>query len=298
MSRPTTGASFFISRWILNCLLGAALGGAAAVCGGQTREEPPAAPAAQRGTSDATTDSGSKKEPSASPDADLPIAKSWVRVTKDYPVWIDVKKKEVIVRGKISLQRGPLEMFACPKGTKEHESVVAVEAPSRFVHMALLAVGARPGKPVAFVPEYRPASGTKIEIEMVWRDKNGKIQRTRAQEWVKNAKTGKPLRYDWVFGGSIFYTDEMTGERYYAADGGELVCVSNFANAMLDLPIESTAANQGLLYIANDERIPPRGTPVLMILRPKLEKKNGQKQGSDGAAEAPRKKSTEQEKES
>ncbi len=206
------------------------------------------------------------------PDDDLPIpvGEGWVKVARDYPVWVDLKKKEVMVQGRIAVQRGQLEMFACPAKTKEHESVVAVEVPARFLHLALLAVGARPGKPVAFEPKYRPATGTKVSIEIVWKDADGKVKRVRAQDMVKNAQTGKPLKYDWVFGGSLFWTDEMTGERYYAADQGELICVSNFTTAMLDLPIESTAANRGLLYVANSKNIPERGTPVLMILRPKV----------------------------
>ncbi len=215
--------------------------------------------------------SGGKAGAKAVEDMPIPVSPSWVRVARDYPIWVDLKKKEVIVKGRIAIQKGALEMFACPKGTKEHESVVAIESPAKFVHLALLAVGARPGKPVAFDPEYRPATGTTILIDVVWKDAQGKVHRHRAQEWVKNARTGKPLQYDWVFGGSSFFTDPATGERYYAAEAGELVCVSNFSTATLDLPIESTAANRGLLFVANSEKVPPRGTPVLMILRPKSE---------------------------
>jgi len=39
-------------------------------------------------------------------------------------LWIDQKRKYVVVDGKVSMREGPLEMFACPKGTKEHESIV------------------------------------------------------------------------------------------------------------------------------------------------------------------------------
>ena len=216
-----------------------------------------------------------------SPDsAALPVEKTWTKVAKDFPIWIDMKNKEVIVAGRVAVQTGHLEMFACPSGTKEHESVVAVDAPARFVHMALLAVGARPGKPVSYDPKYRAATGSTVEIEIVWRNVAGKIMRVRAQEWVNNAKTGKPLKYEWVFGGSNFWTDETSGERYYAADGGELICVSNFTTATLDLPIESSAANQDLLFIANSENIPKRHTPLQLILRPRKDKDKPETKGS------------------
>jgi hypothetical protein len=38
---------------------------------------------------------------------------------------------------------------------------------------------------------------------------------------------------------------------------------------MLDLPIESSQANNELMFQANTDRVPPRGTPVTIILRPK-----------------------------
>ncbi len=246
-----------------------------AAFGGIRADDPPADAAKQEKAPDSASQDRPPAPSSAQPakpngdELPIPVAKSWVRVAKGYPIWVDLKKKEVIVKGRVAIQRGQLEMFACPKGTKEHESVVAVESPAKFVHLALLAVGARPGKPVSFDPKYRPASGTTILIDVVWKDAEGKVHRNRAQEWVRNARTGKPLKYDWVFGGSNFWTDETTGERYYAAEGGELVCVSNFSTATLDLPVESTAANQGLVYVANDKKVPPRGTPVVMILRPK-----------------------------
>ena len=49
------------------------------------------------------------------------------RLAQNYDIWIDTKRKIVIVDGKVALREGPLEMFACSKGTKEHESVVAVQ---------------------------------------------------------------------------------------------------------------------------------------------------------------------------
>jgi len=73
-----------------------------------------------------------------------------VRVTKDYELWIDPKQKLVIVDGQVCLREGVLEMFACPKGTKEHEAIVSVNCKAKFVHAALMAVGAQPGKPVSF----------------------------------------------------------------------------------------------------------------------------------------------------
>lgn len=218
----------------------------------------------------------------------LPPEKGWLRVLKDGDVWVDMKQKQVIVGGRICLREGMLEMFACPRSTKEHESIVSANTRDvRFVHSALLVLGAEPGPPVRFEPTYKPAEGTEIEVEVAWRDKEGTPHRVRAQEWVKHVKTDEPLKYPWVFAGSGFWTDEEGKERFYYAEQGEFICVSNFSTAMLDLPVESSAANNTLLFCAFTERIPPLGTPVHLILTPKVPQADAQESAEKEVDTAP-----------
>lgn len=195
-----------------------------------------------------------------------------IKLAKNYDVWVDPQRKLVVVDGEVALREGGLEMFACPKGSKEHESIVAVRSNAQLVHAGLLAVGAIAGHPVQFNPKYVPATGTTIDIFVLWQNDKGK-HKVRAQEWVKDAKTGEEMKYDWVFGGSAFWTDPATGEKFYHADGGDFICLSNFSTATLDLPVESSQANDALLFSAFTERIPPRGTKVRLVLIPRLEKK-------------------------
>ena len=187
-------------------------------------------------------------------------------------VWIHPQRKLVIVDGKVCLRRGQLEMFACPLRSKEHESVVAVQAQPRIVHAGLLAVGAAVGHPVQFDPKYLPAAGTPIDIFVLWKDKAGKKHKAPAQQWIRQVKTGKAMRDTWVFAGSGFFTDPETGKRYYHADGGDFICVSNFSSAMLDLPVPSSQAAAELLFEAFTENIPPLETKVRLVLVPRLKK--------------------------
>lgn len=192
------------------------------------------------------------------------------RLNDKYPVWIDREKRSVVLIGVVCQRQSPLELFACLRNSKEHEAVLSVPTKAAFVHAALLAVGAEPGSPVQFRPQYVPASGSEIEITCVWKDAKGQRQTARAQDWIRNVKTGKALEYPWVFAGSRFQKNTVTGETYYQADAdGDLICVSNFAGALLDLPIQSTASDSELLFEAFTEHIPPRGTPVTLILAPK-----------------------------
>lgn len=194
------------------------------------------------------------------------------RLAPEFDVWVDPVNKRVVVDGTVCLRDGQLEMFACPKGTKEHEAVVALDTKAYVVHAALLAVGAQAGTPVQFTPRYQPATGTEIDVTAIWTDKNGTVHRDRAQDWVRNAKTNKAMEFPWVFAGSGFWTDPGSGQKHYMAESGDLICVSNFPSAMLDLPVESSQANEALLYQAYTEHIPPIGTRVRVVLTPKLKK--------------------------
>ncbi len=211
-----------------------------------------------------------------------------IRLDKESKVWIDLKRKIVVVDGKICLREGQLEMFACPRSTKEHESVVSVESTAKVVHAALIAVGAVEGQPVQFAPEYTPASGTEVDVYVLWVDEKGKRRKARAQEWIRQVRTNKPMPYSWVFAGSGFWVDEETGTKHYMAEDGDLICVSNFATATLDLPIASSQSNDGLMFDALTENIPALGTKVRLVLVPKLKKEGekGEKKGEDGVEDA------------
>jgi hypothetical protein len=187
----------------------------------------------------------------------------------DFDVWIDPQRRAVIVHGVVCFRDGPLEMFACPRQTKEHESVVSVNSSAQLIHAALLGIGAETGQPVQFLPEFRPPSGTEIEIQVEWDDEIGERQTARAQDWVRDARTQAAMEQPWVFAGSGFWKD-AAGVEHYQAEAGDLICVSNFASATLDIPVESTQANEGLAFEAFTERLPPLGTPVRLILTPKL----------------------------
>jgi len=86
------------------------------------------------------------------------------------------------------------------------------------------------------------------------------------------ATRSKELQADWVFVGSSFYEEE-NGEKYYQAEAGNIICVANFNDAMIDVAQKSSADNDGLNFEPYTERIPPLGTRVTIELIPVLEEK-------------------------
>jgi hypothetical protein len=180
-------------------------------------------------------------------------------------IWINRDEQVVIVDGFIAQREAQLEMFACPAGTKEHESVVSVFAKSQLVHAGLLAIGAKPGAPASFEP-FRPASGTTVRVYALWFDPKGEKQGTIAQKWVRRMGTKDNLKWDWVFAGSKEHVDEISKERHYLANSGELICVANFGTSTMDIVVKSEQANSNLGFDAFTERIPRRNTPVRLVL--------------------------------
>jgi hypothetical protein len=190
------------------------------------------------------------------------------RLAQKDRVWVDVKRHLVVVDGYIAMRQGQLEMFACPAGTKEHESVVGLFTKAQLVHAGLLAAGARTGKPVQWEPKFEPPTGSEIEIHALWFDPQGKKQAIDARKWVRQlGSEDKTLEVNWVFAGSSLWKDPETGEQRYMAESGDLVCLSNFTTATLDVPIQSSQANSGLLFIANTDLIPPETTPVRLVFK-------------------------------
>lgn len=191
-----------------------------------------------------------------------------VRLDPRDRVWADKKNRRVIVDGYIALREGPLEMLACLVGTKEHESIVATFCKAQTVHAGLLAVGAEQGKPVQWEPTFRPPSGSEIQVFALWVDKNGQRKNIDVRQWIKVVDTEQEvLDKNFVFAGSLFWEDPDSGKKIYQAESGDLICVSNFSTATLDVPIESSKVNSGLMFMAFTERIPPQGTPVRLVLQ-------------------------------
>ena len=100
-------------------------------------------------------------------------------------VLLDRENKRLLLKTKLCLKMGVLEMLLCGKQTKEHESILTIDAEANVIHAGLLALGAKPGRPVKFQPEYSPPQGQRIEIFANWTDEKGQQQRRRVQDWVR-----------------------------------------------------------------------------------------------------------------
>ena len=220
-----------------------------------------------------------------------------------------------------------------PTGIKEHETILRIESQAFVIHTGLLALGAEPGTPVKYSPQFAPPSGEVLSLYASWIDAEGNLQRRDVRNWIRrnihryySAPLATPppglqlpyreLRYDkfnneilwygpmtadmkrdllskwdnkdyqkaiqqffadgqsvpmkadFVFVGSQFYTDPESGKQIYQAEGGYMICVANFGDAMIDIREESSANDGAQAYEAWTEKIPPENTPVLLEIIP------------------------------
>ena len=199
-------------------------------------------------------------------DGSAALAARLKRLDPNGPIWITPDRGEVLLLGTICLRQGLLEFFACGKNSKEHESIVSLEVKPYLLHAALLVIGARPGAPARFSPEFVPPSGEEIEILVRWRE-GDEVHQRRAQELVRQAGGGQEMSSPWVFTGGTMAKDAK-GRSFYMADAtGEVIGVSNFPASVLDVPFESSSDNDALEFDPFTERIPEVGTPVTLVLR-------------------------------
>lgn len=259
-----------------------------------------------------------------------------IPLNKKETVLLDKENNRLLLKGEVCLRQGVLEMFLCGKQTKEHESIVSLDAKASVIHAGLLALGAKPGQPVQFQPNYKAPQGQELHIFVSWLDSERKIRRRPVQNWVRhvtfryfeeplakvpagvkiNNRDDDGLRYDkmnrlllyygtmskekreeflamsedeeyqkainkmykesqphqmsadFVFAGSGFSKLD-DGTNYYQAEGGSFICVANFADAMIDVAIKSSASDSaGRSFEPWTERIPEEGTPVTVELIP------------------------------
>jgi biopolymer transport protein ExbD len=224
-------------------------------------------------------------------------------VLKTLPgIVVDTEKGEVRLEGKVCLQEGALELVVCSEGTREHESIVVVKARPSHVTFALALLGLEPGQPAHWTEAgaFSPPAGETLDITAQFftvsdeekaridkliaegaKPEDIRIRKTLLKEvpaWKllrlsgSEAEVTRPI--EWVCVGRPEKNMLVAADRE-----GTVVCLSNFVEAVIDVPFESTAVNTDLLYEANPDVVPPVETPVELVLRPtgrRIEKKKVQ----------------------
>ncbi len=187
-------------------------------------------------------------------------------------VAIDWGSKTVRVDGEVVLRSGPLEFFACLPG-REHESIVRLKASAVHIYMALGLVGVMPGHPPVWNERevrFEPATGDLVEVDVEWREggdggEAGELRRVSAFDWMRDTRYARPaVPRPWLFAGSL-----RTGDGGLEAEAsGRVIALVDFSENLLTLSRGHISRDADLWAEANEPAIPPRRTPVTVLLAP------------------------------
>lgn len=216
-----------------------------------------------------------------------------------------------------------LEVLACPRDSKEHESLVMTRCKPSQVHAALLLAGFIPGKPVQWTdppkgsggadnaaskPTPTPPTGDPVKVEFIWTTPpsitDAAIRPTEHRasplDWVVNAKDGtraSTLNHGFAFAGSVMIKRPNGTERYDADSDGTLIGLASFGTETIawTRPFSPEAGQDEPVWTADRSRVPKIGTKVVVRLTPDAPSPKAQpapdasptKGPSDKAAEEP-----------
>ncbi|MBK1855052.1 hypothetical protein JO972_08785 [Verrucomicrobiaceae bacterium 5K15] len=203
-------------------------------------------------------------------------------------VHINLKEHCVDVDGEICLDEGPLELLACTKNSKEHESIIAVGAMPRHIHTALLLMGSTPGNPAMQKPLSKqngtwvhvPPRGAPVDVFIVFKNKQGIVVERPVCDLIKAYSGKKKLRTKqkdsqfptntFLFAGS-FLRNHGNGARKYLADmSGHVISIATFGDELLCLPRVYSHSTNSLEWQIDATHLPEVGTKVKLRLRPKV----------------------------
>lgn len=205
---------------------------------------------------------------------------------------INFRQGYVDVDSAVCLRQGLLELIACTKGTKEHESIVVVHARPMHVHLALLLLGARNGSPARRKPTNEegtrwidvPPSGDPVDVYLVLKSKEGKPVERPISDFVAPAEretdrkagagTGSPAEapkfpHTFLFAGSLLRQRGPGPRKYLCEASGNVISVVTFGDELLCLPGIQGQESGSLMWRVDATDLPALGTKVTLRLRPR-----------------------------
>ena len=203
-------------------------------------------------------------------------------------IQLNLDERSIDVNATVCLHKGLLELVACTKGSKEHESIISIEARPVHIHTALLLFGAKPGTPtlrraagadgVRWIP-VEPA-GDRVHVSLVFPDAKGKLQEHSIEKFIALAQPKKisglkedkapPRKFpsSFLFAGSHLVADGAGPKKYLCEQSGNVISISSFGDELLCLPEVFGHKNDGLIWEVNSKGLPKIGQQVILRLRP------------------------------
>jgi len=173
---------------------------------------------------------------------------------------VDAKRGEVTVTGEVNMNDGLVELLACTRKGKTHESVLVLDVEPIHLQVALLLLGLKAGRSPSAEPKPDTTVGDMVEIWVEWGEGASK-QRCRAEELIHDETRKQPMqKTDWVFTGSKIVEGDLLAQLE-----GSLVATFRDIYALVENPLPAAADDE--VCFANKARVPKPGTAVKVVFR-------------------------------
>ncbi len=175
---------------------------------------------------------------------------------------LDLNKKTITMYGKVNMSYGLIELLACTRIGKLHESALVIDVQPIHLQTALILLGLEYEGGLRYQGDPLTPKGDRVSIWVEW-DAGGQVKRHRAEDLVFNRQTQSSMQHtDWVFSGSRINDNGV----FMAQAVGTLITTFHDPDAIIDNPLPGGADDTA--YIVNTQVIPPKGTDLRMIIIP------------------------------
>lgn len=191
-------------------------------------------------------------------------------------ITFDQKSREIRFPAKVNLTEGLLEYLIVHSRGKVHESLFSTEVSPTKLNVVFTLLRYPPSKELYATdspaeheagtkfPEVAAdvKAGARVDIKVEWTDDAGKTRTVPVNEWISHAVTEKQMPSGpWVYGGS-----EVSNNRYQAEATGDIGAIFLSSSAIINYPGKDN--NDDEAWLPFPKRVPPIGTPVVLIVTP------------------------------
>ncbi len=179
---------------------------------------------------------------------------------------INWMEKEVEVDSHVVLRQGMLELFACSPRTREHESILCIDARPTQVFQAMGLIGLESGHPPNWDSKKQrtiPPVGQKLILRVRY-EQSGKTRTDDIFNWLWDDRNDRPVpRPTWLFCGSVVDANGTLAAEYE----GTVVSVVDFYSSLISLSESYSSSNDELWLRPNTRKVPPENTPCTLLIR-------------------------------
>ena len=184
----------------------------------------------------------------------------------------DQKSRELRIPCLLNMREGLMEYVLVHESGKAHESLLTTTARPTEVNIALLLLNWKaseafwdysdPERGGELVKGAKNPPASQVELHLAWKDKDGKEQTARLEEWLHNVeKRAKITKEPWIYTGSRVLADG----KFLAEETGSILSLYADPGSVINNPREGNDMDD--IWVA-DPAVPDKGAAVTLVLKP------------------------------